>query len=60
MLASTVLLAAGWLWLRPAGPLLRAAEFGLDALSPNADGVRDVTRITYRLARPARFHFIPR
>jgi hypothetical protein len=54
LLASAVLLAAGWLWLRPAGPLLRAAEFGLDALSPNADGVRDVTRITYRLARPAR------
>ncbi len=40
--------------MRPPGPLLRTAEFGLNALSPNADGVNDVTRISYQLARPAR------
>ena len=54
LITSTVLLAAGWLWLRPAGPLLRAAQFGLSNLSPNADGLNDVTRISYQLARPAR------
>ena len=54
LLTSTVLLAAGWLWLRPPGNLLTAAEFSLRSLSPNADGLNDVTRIRYHLARPAR------
>ncbi len=54
LLTSAVLLGGGWLWLRPAGPLLRAAEFGLQTLSPNADGLNDVTRIIYHLVRPAR------
>ena len=54
LLASTVLIAAGWLWLRPGGNLLTAAEFALESLSPNADGLNDVTRIRYNLARPAR------
>lgn len=54
----TILLAAGvlgaaWFFLRPAGPLLRSAEVSPTALTPNADGVSDVTRIQYDLDRPA-------
>lgn len=46
-------LAAGWLVSRPRGPVLRQAEFSPSDISPNADGDSDVTRIDYRLARPA-------
>ncbi len=47
------LLAGAWLFLRPSGPALTSAEFSLSAITPNADGEADVTRITYSLNRPA-------
>jgi len=46
-------LALAWAFLNPAGPPLATAAFSLQTLTPNADGVADVTRITYRLRRPA-------
>jgi len=51
--AFALLAATAWFILRPAGPLLRAASFGVAAISPNADGVADITTIQYELARPA-------
>lgn len=48
-----VLLAGAWAVLRPSGPALTQAEFSFNAITPNADGEADVTRITYRLNRPA-------
>ena len=54
LLFSVVLLTTVWLWLRPSGQILRMADFGLDTLSPNADGINDVTKISYQLQRPAR------
>ncbi len=57
ILMSVVLVAAAlglaFALLRPAGPPLASAEFSLTALTPNADGDADVTRIRYRLRRPA-------
>ncbi len=47
------MLGAAWIVLRPAGPALVSAEFGLSAISPNADGLEDITLVTYRLRRPA-------
>jgi hypothetical protein len=47
------LLVGAWLVLRPGGPALATARFSLAAISPNADGDQDVTRITYTLRRPA-------
>jgi hypothetical protein len=47
------LLGAAWVVLRPAGPLVESAEFSHQTISPNADGVDDIARITYRLRRPA-------
>ena len=52
-LSFTVIVVVSWATLRPAGPLLREAEFGLPVISPNADGLNDVTRIRYVLAQPA-------
>ncbi len=46
-------LGAAWFVLRPAGPVLIAARFGAAEISPNADGVSDIVRIEYSLARPA-------
>jgi len=48
-----VLLAGGWLLSRPRGPVVRQASVSPAEISPNADGERDITTITYRLARPA-------
>ncbi len=48
-----IVLAAAWAVLRPGGPPLIAAGFSHAAISPNADGDDDVTRITYDLRRPA-------
>lgn len=42
-----------WAVLKPKGPLLRESEFGLLTISPNADGLDDVTRIRYVLSQPA-------
>ncbi|NLX10258.1 MAG: hypothetical protein GXY36_11430 [Chloroflexi bacterium] len=44
---------AGYLILRPPLPLLDDAGFDHAQISPNADGVDDVTTIRYKLARPA-------
>ncbi|MBM4421890.1 MAG: hypothetical protein FJ030_00695 [Chloroflexi bacterium] len=52
VVAAAVLLGAAWVILKPAGPALASAEFSLSAISPNADGLDDITRITYRLRRP--------
>lgn len=51
--AAAVLLGAAWAVLRPAGPVLVSAELSLNAISPDADGIDDIARITYRLRRPA-------
>ena len=48
-----VVLAAAWVFFRPAGPPLVEAAFAHTELSPNADGTGDVTHITYRLRRAA-------
>lgn len=47
-------LGAAWMVLRPAGPALTAARFGSAVITPNADGLTDIVRIDYTLARPAR------
>lgn len=47
------LLFVAWLLLTPDGPLLSKANFEHDTISPNADNVYDVTRITYTLSQPA-------
>lgn len=47
------LLLAVWLVLRPAGAALRTAEFSSATLTPDADGLDDILRIRYELARPA-------
>ncbi len=52
LLAATLLLV-GWLFLRPSGPLLPEATFSHETLTPNADGLDDIARIRYTLARPA-------
>ena len=47
------LLFVAWLLLTPDGPLLSNANFEHDTISPNADNVYDVTRVTYTLSQPA-------
>lgn len=44
---------AGYVILRPPVPLLSNAEFELAQISPNADGIDDITTIRYSLAKPA-------
>lgn len=54
-LAALILVAAaGYLLLRPPGDLLQNARFGSDLISPNADGMQDITTIQYELSRNAR------
>ena len=53
VLVTALLLVGAWLLLAPQGPALTQASFSLAAISPNADGNQDVTRITYTLRRPA-------
>jgi len=48
-----LLLLGAWLLLLPSGPPLAAASLSSSAISPNADGREDVTRIQYTLRRPA-------
>ena len=45
--------AAGYLVLQPPGELLSNAGFDHTVISPNADGIDDITTIRYSLARPA-------
>ena len=54
------LIVVAWALLRPSGPLLLGADFGLSVISPNADGLNDVTRIRYVLSQPATvsIHFL--
>src|SRR5689334_2082904 len=49
----SLVLGVAWLILQPRGPALMAAAFSHTAITPNADGNQDVTRITYKLQRPA-------
>ena len=53
LLVTALLLAGAWFVLQPGGPALTAASFSLKAITPNADGDQDVTRISYTLRRPA-------
>lgn len=50
---ATALLGLARVVLQPAGPIIESAEFSHTTISPNADGVDDLARITYRLRRPA-------
>ena len=54
------LLLGAWALLTLRGPVLRSASFSLEAISPNADGDKDITAIRYALARPATvsIHFL--
>ncbi|WP_119073034.1 hypothetical protein [Aggregatilinea lenta] len=51
--ALAVVGVVGYVVLRPPVALLSHAAFEAAQISPNADGVDDVTTITYSLARPA-------
>jgi len=53
VLLTALLLAGAWLLLGPHGAALARASYSLAAISPNADGNQDVTRISYTLRRPA-------
>jgi hypothetical protein len=53
VLLTALLLGGAWLALGPTGPALTQASVSLAAISPNADGNQDVTRLTYTLRRPA-------
>ncbi len=53
LLLTALLLTAAWFLLPSPGPALASASFSLTAITPNADGNQDVTRIHYTLRRPA-------
>jgi hypothetical protein len=53
LLALLVVGVIGYVILRPPGPLLSHAGFDKTQISPNADGVDDLTTIRYSLSRPA-------
>jgi len=53
IIAVSLLLGAAWFLLRPQGPALVAAGLSHTTITPNADGNEDVTRISYKLQRPA-------
>jgi hypothetical protein len=44
----------GYVVLRPPGPLLSGASFDTPQISPNADGIDDITMLRYSLSEPAR------
>ncbi len=46
-------MALGYMILRPPGNLLTNASFDKARISPNADGIDDLTTIEYSLSRPA-------
>ncbi|HYO87110.1 MAG TPA: hypothetical protein VER79_00595 [Candidatus Limnocylindrales bacterium] len=48
-----VVVAAGALLLQPPGPLITSAGFSPETITPDADGVDDVTEFSYGLARAA-------
>lgn len=53
LIALAVAMAIGYTVLRPPVPLLSRAGFDHTQISPDADGINDITTIRYRLARPA-------
>jgi hypothetical protein len=54
LIALIVVGVSGYVILRPPGSLLSDAGFDKTQISPNADGVDDITTIQYSLSRPAR------
>ncbi|HCU79781.1 MAG TPA: hypothetical protein DGN60_01305, partial [Chloroflexi bacterium] len=52
-LTTVCLLFVAWLFLKPGDALLRDANFEYEVISPNADNIYDVTKVTYTLAQPA-------
>ena len=50
---TAIALAIAWVTFSPSGPPVESASFSLTEITPNADGISDVTRLTYRLRRPA-------
>ncbi|NDJ78144.1 MAG: hypothetical protein GYB65_17990 [Chloroflexi bacterium] len=53
VIALAVVSGIGFLVLRPSGELLAEARFDASVISPNADGVNDLTTIHYELSRSA-------
>src|SRR3972149_8626636 len=53
LITLAALLGLASAFLRPAGPIVASAVFSHDTISPNADGIDDIARITYALRRPA-------
>ena len=53
LVAVSVVGAVGYTILQPPVPLLRDATFESARITPNADGVDDITTVRYTLARPA-------
>ncbi|RPI93910.1 MAG: hypothetical protein EHM39_12545, partial [Chloroflexi bacterium] len=53
LIAGLVMVAVGYVILRPPGALLSNARFDKTQISPNADGVDDITTVYYSLSRPA-------
>lgn len=53
VVVTAVALGIAWVTLKPDGPPLESAAFSLSEITPNADGITDVTRLTYSLRRPA-------
>jgi hypothetical protein len=53
ILTLAILLGVGYVVAAPRGAALVDANFGLDGITPNADGVTDITQINYRLRRQA-------
>jgi hypothetical protein len=53
ILLAGLLLVGAWILFSPSGPPLVAASLSPSAISPNADGKDDVTRIQYTLRRAA-------
>jgi hypothetical protein len=53
LLVLIAILGVGYVVSRPRGPVIVRAEFGLETISPNADGEDDITSISYRIRRPS-------
>jgi hypothetical protein len=53
-----LVLVAGQALLQPTLPLLTAAEFSIDTISPNADGIDDITTFSYSLSRNAQVSLV--
>ena len=47
------LLFVAWILLKPDDTLLSDANFEYEVISPNADNIYDVTKVTYTLEQPA-------